>query len=137
MYNLIHHKEDFDIEACWTYSASGHGKGPCDGIGATVKSTASRSVLTSGKAFLSVEDFYNFTKKFNDDMARVNSTAEVPINVFYLESAVIERVLTDLLTKRWNMLTGVFLFFSRFQRKLFFLRTHQRHPQFSSIQSEE
>jgi hypothetical protein len=112
MYNLIYHKEDFDIEACWTFSASGHGKGPCDGIGATVKSTATRSVLTTGKGFLSVEDFYNFTKKFNDDVVRVNNIAEVPINVFYLESAVVERVLQDLLTKRWNLLTGIFNSFS-------------------------
>jgi hypothetical protein len=108
MYNLIHHKEDFDMEACWVFSASGHGKGPCDGIGATVKSTATRSVLTSGKAFLSVKDFYNFTKKFNDDVARVNHTAETPINVFHLESAVVERILQDLLTKRWSLLSGTF-----------------------------
>jgi hypothetical protein len=110
MYNLIHHKEDFDMEACWTFSASGHGKGPCDGIGATVKSTATRSVLTSGKAFLSVEDFYNFTKKFNDDVTRVNTT-ETPINVFHLERTVVERVLQDLLTKRWDLLTSTFYYF--------------------------
>ena len=24
IYNLLHHKEDFDIEASWTFSASGH-----------------------------------------------------------------------------------------------------------------
>ena len=107
MYNLIYHEEDFGIGACWTFSASGHGKGPCDGIGATVKSTATRSVLTTGKGFLSVEDFYNFTKKYNDDVARVNNTAEVPINVFYLEVAVVERALQDLLAKRWNLLTGM------------------------------
>lgn len=111
MYNLIHHKEDFDIEASWTFSASGHGKGPCDGIGATVKSTATRHVLTSGKAFLSVEEFYNFTRKFNDDVARVNNTAEAPINVFHLETTVVEHVLQGLLTKRWNLLTGVFYYF--------------------------
>lgn len=108
MYNLIHHKEDFDMEASWTFTASGHGKGPCDGIGATVKSTATRSVLTSGKVFLSVKDFYNFTKKFNDDVSGVNHTVETPINVFHLDSAVVERVLDDLLTKRWNLLSGAF-----------------------------
>jgi len=70
------------MEASWTFSASGHGKGPCDGIGATVKSVATRSALTSGKVFLSAEDFYNFTKKFNNDVARVNNPVEPPINVF-------------------------------------------------------
>ena len=37
--NLLHHKKDFDIDTVWTFSATGHGKGPCDGIGATVKAT--------------------------------------------------------------------------------------------------
>jgi hypothetical protein len=60
--NLIRHKNDFNIEECWTFSASGHGKGPSDGIGAAVKSNANRSILTSD-TFSSVEDIFNFTKK--------------------------------------------------------------------------
>ncbi len=66
MINLIYHKNDFTIEACWTFCASGHGKGPSDGIDATVKSNANRATLTSDITLSFVEDFFNFTKKFND-----------------------------------------------------------------------
>ncbi|CAF4963411.1 unnamed protein product, partial [Rotaria socialis] len=31
MYNLAHHHADFNIAVSWTFSATGHGKGPCDG----------------------------------------------------------------------------------------------------------
>jgi hypothetical protein len=117
MHNLIHHKDDFNIGASWTFSASGHGKSACDGIGATVKSTGTRSALTSGKVFLSVEDFYNFTKKSNDDAARMNNTAEPPINVFYLKKDVVERVLQDILAKRWDLLTGLLKYVSAIQTK--------------------
>ena len=43
--NLLYHTKDFGLEACWTFLATGHGKGPCDGIGATVKATATRATL--------------------------------------------------------------------------------------------
>ena len=58
----MHHKDDFDIEACWTFCVNGHGKGPCNGIGATVKSSANRSILMSGTVLSTVDDFYYFTK---------------------------------------------------------------------------
>ena len=100
IYNLIHHKEDFDIEASWRFSASGHRKGSCDGLDTTVKSTATRWVLASDKGFSSVTDFCNFTKKFNDDVTRANNSAEIPIHVLYLESSVVECTLQGFLTKR-------------------------------------
>jgi len=31
------HEEEFAIKAQWSYLESGHGKGPCDGLGASVK----------------------------------------------------------------------------------------------------
>ena len=37
MINLIHHSEDFNIEAEWHFFATSHGKNACDGIGGTVK----------------------------------------------------------------------------------------------------
>ena len=39
--NLMLHKNNFSMQALGTFSAAGHGKGPCNGIGATVKSSAS------------------------------------------------------------------------------------------------
>ena len=43
--NLCHHKADFGIDAEWHFFATSHGKGPCDGIGGTVKRLAARASL--------------------------------------------------------------------------------------------
>ncbi len=43
--NLLHHNNNFCLKAVWTFFATGHGKGPCDGIGAAVKSTATLAVV--------------------------------------------------------------------------------------------
>ena len=43
--NLCHHKEDFGIQAEWHFYATSHGKGPCDGIGVTVKRLAAKASL--------------------------------------------------------------------------------------------
>ena len=48
MCNLTHHYQDFHMETSWTFSASGHVKGWCDGIGAVVKSTATDYLLEDG-----------------------------------------------------------------------------------------
>ena len=102
MINLQHHQHDFNISASWAFSASGHGKGPCDGIGGGVKSGANRSILVSDTVISCAEDFFNFTKKFNEDAAKSSQTNEPPINVCYLKRNDIERVTEDLLAERWN-----------------------------------
>jgi hypothetical protein len=43
--NLCHHQEDFGIEAEWNFFTTSHGKGPCDGLGGTVKRLAARASL--------------------------------------------------------------------------------------------
>ena len=43
--NLCHHKADFGIDAEWHFFATSHGKGPCDGLGGTVKRLAARASL--------------------------------------------------------------------------------------------
>lgn len=43
--NLCFHTQDFGIEAEWHFSATAHGKGPCDGVGGTVKRLATRASL--------------------------------------------------------------------------------------------
>jgi hypothetical protein len=43
--NLCYHKEEFNVEAKWHFSATAHGKGPCDGIGGTVKRLAAKASL--------------------------------------------------------------------------------------------
>ena len=104
--NLLYHQDDFGIIASWTLSASGHGKGPCDGIGATVKSTANRAALLSSTVLLSVEEFFKFTKKFNENPAKLSQRNEPPINVYFLQRDAIERNTRKLLTERWNKTRG-------------------------------
>ena len=45
MINLCYHKEDFGIPAEWHFFATSHGKGPCDGVGGTVKHEAAKASL--------------------------------------------------------------------------------------------
>ena len=42
---LCHHLEDFGIPAEWHFFATSHGKGPCDGLGGTVKRQAAKASL--------------------------------------------------------------------------------------------
>lgn len=35
--NLLHQKNDFQLDGEWHFFATSHGKGPCDGIGGTIK----------------------------------------------------------------------------------------------------
>ena len=43
--NLCHHKNDFGLDANWSFFATSHGKSPCDGIGGTVKRQITRASL--------------------------------------------------------------------------------------------
>ena len=43
--NLTHHAADFCSDAEWHFFATSHGKGPCDGVGGTVKRLAARASL--------------------------------------------------------------------------------------------
>lgn len=46
----------FDITSTWSYLESGHGKGPCDGVGGAIKKLADNSVKR-GKTITSVDEF--------------------------------------------------------------------------------
>ena len=43
--NLCFHETDFSVSAEWHFYATSHGKGPCDGVGGTVKHLAARASL--------------------------------------------------------------------------------------------
>jgi hypothetical protein len=49
MLNLTHHEIDFEISAAWTFSATAHGKGPAEGVGAAPKYRPTRRVLSGGR----------------------------------------------------------------------------------------
>jgi hypothetical protein len=91
--NLTYHQNDFGIPASWTFSATAHGKGPMDGIGAAMKYRATRKVL-SGKAedaILTPEQLFKFAQN------------DTKINVFYLNQQRIQQN-SDYykLEKRWK-----------------------------------
>lgn len=43
---IVQHFEEYGINAEWHFHATSHGKGPCDGIGGTVKRKAARASLS-------------------------------------------------------------------------------------------
>uniref|UniRef100_A0ABD2WEA9 Uncharacterized protein n=1 Tax=Trichogramma kaykai TaxID=54128 RepID=A0ABD2WEA9_9HYME len=62
--NLKHHEKDFGVPAEWHFSATGHGKGACDGIGANIKRGARRTSLqlTVKNHITSAESLYEWAK---------------------------------------------------------------------------
>lgn len=121
MHNLAHHRRDFHIEASWTFSASGHGKGPCDGVGAVVKSTATHHLLKGGPdaSFSTPKDLFEWCLKKNDRMViakpRRTDTSNYattqmaepnrPIEVRWLSLDNIGREFEKRLMARWNQLS--------------------------------
>ena len=63
IFNLIcAHSELYGCKATWDYLEAGHGKGPCDGLGASVKRSADMAVRQAKTQIQSAEDFYNWAK---------------------------------------------------------------------------
>ncbi|CAF4325012.1 unnamed protein product [Rotaria socialis] len=60
--NLIPHKADFNLEASWIFTASGHGKGAGDGISAGMKTIARRVTLSKNILLSTAKDFHEFSK---------------------------------------------------------------------------
>ena len=88
--NICHHEEDFGLSALWNFFATSHGKGPCDGIGGTVKRLASLESLkrVKGNYILSAKQMYNYCQ------SKIEK-----ITFFYIpkrEMEEIERPLMDL-----------------------------------------
>lgn len=119
---MAHHYADFGVLATWTFSASGHGKGPCDGLGAVVKSTATQYLLKGGPhvSFSSPKDFFDWCYKRNDRMligrpARTNTSNAAsnyiaepnrPIEIRWLCSNDIQYEYENVLKQRWDRLSS-------------------------------
>ena len=107
MLNLTYHQFEFHLPALWTFSATSYGKGPVDGIGAAIKSRATRYLLngTTERAFLSPEKFYQFTKIANDHQTmKGDLEPNRPIEVFFLEKVDVEKHLEQIMEPRWRYL---------------------------------
>ena len=63
--NLCHHEKDFDIKAEWHFFATSHGKGPCDGLGGTIKRLAAKSSLQRAynNQIMTPRQLYEFGKE--------------------------------------------------------------------------
>ena len=67
--NLCHHEIDFSLTAEWNFFATSHGKGPCDGLGGTLKRLATKASLQRCSEGLNTEPiltpmaFFEFCKE--------------------------------------------------------------------------
>ena len=63
--NLTEHQSDFGVEADWSFSATGHGKGPWDGLAGSAKREAALESLRrpSTDQIQTPSDFYKFVKE--------------------------------------------------------------------------
>ena len=55
---LTRHKTLFGVNARWDFLESGHGKGPCDGLGGSVKRSADMAVKQGRVIIQNAKDFY-------------------------------------------------------------------------------
>lgn len=62
--NLLHTTEDFGVEIELVFFPTGHGKSPCDGIGATVKRHVRYAVLAEGIRVITASEFVACAKVF-------------------------------------------------------------------------
>lgn len=63
--NLCHHEKDFDMKAEWHFFATSHGKGPCDGLGGTIKRLAAKASLQRAynNQIMTPRQLYEFGKE--------------------------------------------------------------------------
>jgi len=64
---VCEHETDFGVCARWNYLETGHGKGPCDGLGASVKRMADLAVKQHKCLIQDASDFFKWTLKRADE----------------------------------------------------------------------
>ena len=86
--NVCEHGSDFGLQACWNFFATSHGKGPCDGIGGTVKRLAYLESLHDRKT-----EFHPITTI--DNMYKFCESQIANIKFFLVKAADMDRVRRD------------------------------------------
>ncbi len=99
--NLSFHQIDFGVRAVCTFSATAHGKGPVDGLGAAIKSTATRYLMRHGpeEAFKSAKEFCDFSK-------RRQELSKSAIEILYAESKEVLQLHEERNVNRWRKVNG-------------------------------
>lgn len=70
MFNLVSkHTAVYGIRARWNYFESGHGKGPCDGLGGTIKRMADEAVKRGAIMIQDPKEFFDWS--INSNMKEV------------------------------------------------------------------
>ena len=114
MLNLVNHKINFDLDACWTFTATGHGKGASDGIGAVLKPTARRVTRASNMLLSTPRDFYEFSKQQQLKTAEAKDQPEPSVHLLFLKAEEVNRAKEDILEPRAEVIkaTGNRYFFN-------------------------
>ena len=100
IFNLTHHKADFCLDTCWTFTATGHGKGAGDGIGDVLKSTARRVTLANNILLSSPKDFYEFSREQQFQTAQANGKEDPAVHIFFLHAREVEQAKDAILNQR-------------------------------------
>ena len=96
---MVHHKTSFNIKATWSYFESGHGKGPCDGVGGAVK----RSADTADKKGQLIKD----AKQFFEWGSEQESTSIRPflyVDIDMVAAATTELEAMDKFSVPWSFI---------------------------------
>ena len=103
----MHHKIDFELEACWTFTATGHGKSAGDGIEAALKSTARCGTLSKNIMLSTAKDFFEFSQKPQLEIVKKSNRDNPAVDVFYLEADEVEKVKHNILNSRVEKLQSL------------------------------
>lgn len=68
---IANHKDIYGMTATWNYWEAGHGKGPCDGLGGTVKRMADDAINAGKVAIQDPSDFYAWSQSTHCSMKSV------------------------------------------------------------------
>lgn len=60
--NVTMHQKDFGMRAEWHFFATSHGKGPCDGVGGSVKRLAARACIQGSASIQTANELYEYIK---------------------------------------------------------------------------
>ena len=74
------------------FSATDHGKGAGDGVGAFLKSTARRATLSEGVHLSSPKDFYGFLVKDQFEKAKAVGRLDPTVCILFLETIEVEKI---------------------------------------------
>lgn len=90
--NLIaRHETIFEMKATWTYFESGHGKGPCDGVGGTLKRLADDVSKMGTASIIDAETFFSWAQSL-----------ETLMDIYWVSKAEIDEAKLEI--ESWTMI---------------------------------